>query len=94
MKRLLLLTTLALLIFGCRNRSDLDAAKTNTTKLAYPFKPAYSINWQPGDEKNALIVLNSLKKYASGDVKGAFDNYADSITFLATIFILKAKKTA
>ena len=27
---------------------------------AYPFAPKYSLNWQPGDEKNALLVLNCL----------------------------------
>jgi len=80
------------MFFSCHNSSSVDAVKTDTAKLTYPFKPGYSINWQPGDEKNALIVLNSLKKYVDGDVKGTFDSFADTVTFVADNFYYKGKK--
>ena len=92
MKYLLLLTIVGLLFFSCRDSHSVRFEKTDATKLNYPFRPGYSINWQPGDEKNALIVLNSLKKYTAGDIKGAFENYADTVTFLGDNFYFKGKK--
>jgi len=92
MKYFLLPTIVGLLFLSCRNSNSVQVEKTEATKLNYPFRPGYSINWQPGDEKNALIVLNSLKKYTAGDLKGAFENYADTVTFLGDNFYFKGKK--
>lgn len=93
MKQFLLLLIVCIAFFSCRNKSSSDAGKGGTTaKLSYPFTPKYSINWQPGDEKNALIVLNCLKKYVDGDVKGAVENFADTCDFLADQFAFHGKK--
>jgi hypothetical protein len=70
------------------NQTNADTAK----KLTYPFTPKYSINWQPGDEKNAVIVLNCLKKYLAGDMKGAVENFADTVEFVGDQFYFKGKK--
>jgi hypothetical protein len=68
-----------------------NEAAADTAKLNYPFKPKYSLKWEPGDEKNAVIVLNCLKKYIDGDVDGAVADFADSIEFIADGFHFKGK---
>jgi hypothetical protein len=84
---------LCTLFCACKSKpATTGQAKNDTAKLTYPFTPKYSINWQPGDEKNAVIVLNCLKKYIAGDVKGAVENFADTVEFIADQFYFKGKK--
>jgi len=93
MKRLFLIPILCIILFSCKSTTTNQPAKSDTTaKLNYPFTPRYSINWQPGDEKNALIVLNCLKKYVAGDVKGAVENFADTVEFVGDQFHFWGKK--
>ena len=93
MKQLLLIPILCIAVFSCKNTTNNQPAKSATTaKHNYPFTPRYSINWQPGDEKNALIVLNCLKKYVAGDVKGAVENFADTVEFVGDQFHFWGKK--
>lgn len=92
MKPALLILCLCLMLFSCKNTSTTEQASTDTTKIDYPFKPKYSINWQRGDEHNALIVLKCLKKYIAGDVKGALENFADTTEFVGDQFHFKGKK--
>jgi len=93
MKQLLLLLFISIMLFSCKSKSDTDQSKADTSaKLDYPFKPKYSINWQKGDEKNALMVLNCLKKYVDGDIKGCVENFADTSEFLADQFYFKGSK--
>jgi hypothetical protein len=92
---LCILFVLSIVFFSCKNKSSTDQTTGSTTKkdtLNYPFKARYSINWQPGDEKNALIVLNCLKKYVAGDVKGAVENFADTVIFIGDQFYFSGKK--
>jgi len=96
MKQLLFLIFSALFFLGCGNGSQKEEAKTDSTSkketLNYPFTAKYSLNWQPGDEKNAVLVLNAFKKYLDGDVKGSFSYFADSIEFIADKFYFKGRK--
>ncbi|HTD39086.1 MAG TPA: hypothetical protein VK671_00600 [Mucilaginibacter sp.] len=93
MKRTLLMLALSVALFSCKGKSNTDAVSTDTaTKLNYPFTPRYSIKWQPGDERNALMVLNCLKKYVDGDIKGCVENFADTSEFLADQFYFKGSK--
>jgi len=93
MKPSLLMIVLCAALFSCKSKtSDQQTISDTTAKLDYPFKPKYSINWQKGDEKNALIVLNCLKKYVDGDVKGCVENFADTVTFMADQFYFNGKK--
>jgi len=93
MKRLLILPAFcALLLFSCDHKSTTEQAKTDTAKLNYPFPHKYPINWQPGDEKNAVTVLNALKKYVAGDLPGTFEPFADSVEFIGDQFYFKGKK--
>ena len=83
MKQSLLLIFSCIVFFGCGTAPKQDEAKTDSTAkketLAYAFTAKYSLNWQPGDEKNAVLVLNCIRKYVDGDVKGSFAYFADSI---------------
>ncbi len=96
MKQLILmLFIMSVVFFSCKNKSTTGQSNTDNTKkdsLNYPFKAKYSINWQPGDEKNALIVLNCLKKYVAGDVKGAVENFADTVNFIGDQFYFSGRK--
>jgi len=96
MKQNSLLLFACILIFGCTNVPKQDEAKTDSTAikepLIYPFTAKYSLNWKPGDEKNAVLVLNSLKKYIDGDVKGCAAYFADSVEFIADKFHFLGKK--
>jgi hypothetical protein len=96
MKLSLFFIFLCIVFFGCNSEPKPTAAKTDSTEkketLTYPFTAKYSLNWQPGDEKNAVLVLNCIKKYVDGDVKGSFAYFADSIEFLGDKFHFVGKK--
>ena len=96
MKQSLLLIFSCIVFFGCNNVANQEVAKTDSTAkketISYPFTAKYSLNWQPGDEKNAVLVLNSIKKYMDGDVKGTFSYFADSVEFIADKFHFVGKK--
>ena len=96
MKKLLFMFFSVMFFLACSNEPQKEEAKTDSTAkketLSYPFTPTYTVNWQPGDEKNAVMVLNSFKKYLDGDVKGSFADFADSIEFLADKFYFKGRK--
>ncbi|MGZ3767785.1 MAG: hypothetical protein ACXVA2_24190 [Mucilaginibacter sp.] len=92
MKQFLLMLGLCIALFSCKNKSTTEQGNADTAILNYPFKPKYSIKWERGDEKNALIVLNCLKKYVAGDVKGALENFSDTTEFIGDQFHFKGKK--
>jgi len=96
MKKILVLVFISAAFFGCGSEPKKDEAKTDSTAkkepLVYPFTAKYSLNWQPGDEKNAVLALTSFKKYVDGDVKGAFDYFADSIEFIMDKFHFVGKR--
>ena len=96
MKQHLLAILLCIIIFSCNTPAKTDDAKTDSTAtkqaLVYPFVPKYSINYQPGDEKNAVIALTAFKKFLDGDVKGCFDSFTDSFEFIADKYHFKGTK--
>jgi len=92
MKQSLLMLAFCTLFFGCKSKSDSGQVQTDTAKLSYPFKPKYSINWQPGDEKNAQTVLNCLKDYVAGDIKGCAGAFSDTSEFIGDQFYFKGPK--
>ncbi|HEY2348351.1 MAG TPA: hypothetical protein VGH64_05020 [Puia sp.] len=96
MKKSLLAILLSVLFFGCGSGPKQDEPKTDSTvkkePLVYPFTSKYSLNWQPGDEKYAVLALTAFKKYLDGDVKGSFEYFADSIEFFANKFHFSGKK--
>jgi hypothetical protein len=96
MKKFLTLLFPCIGFWACTSSSNQDAAKSDSASkkeaLVYPFTAKYSLNWQPGDEKNAVMVLNAFKKYTDGDVKGSFVYFGDSVEFIADKFHFKGKK--
>ncbi|MFI5153808.1 MAG: hypothetical protein ACHQET_10775 [Chitinophagales bacterium] len=101
MKKSLIFIFSSMVLFACNSETPKqEEAKTDTTAtaaakketLTYPFTPRYTMNWQAGDEKNAVLVLNSFKKYLDGDVKGAFADFADPMEFIGDNFYYKGKK--
>jgi hypothetical protein len=96
-KKSFLFIFLSSIIFGCgTNEPKKEEAKTDSMAkkvvLDYPYTAKYSLNWQPGDEQNAVVVLNSIKKYMDGDIAGSFSDFADSITFVADKFLFTGTK--
>jgi len=96
MKQILSVIILSLGFLSCNTEPKTEVSKTDsmTAKepIIYPFTPKYSINWQGGDERNALLVLNCLKHYVAGDVKGALADFADTVEFIADKFYFKGSK--
>ena len=80
-------------LFRCSNDTMQAEAKGDTIVkkeiLGYPFTAKYSIRWQPGNEKNAVLVLNCLKKYVAGDIKGCAAYLADTSEFVGDKFNFK-----
>ena len=97
MKKSLLFIFLCIGLFSCNNGpkpTDIKTSDSTAKKdtLNYPFKAKYSLNWQPGDEKNAVMVLDCLKKYVDGDIKGCLAYFADSTEFIGDKFHFKGSK--
>ncbi|HEV7424011.1 MAG TPA: hypothetical protein VGO21_02355 [Candidatus Paceibacterota bacterium] len=81
-------------LLSCHNGSKSsddknDGSSAVRDSLAYPFTASYSLKWQPGDEKNALLVLNCLKKYVAGDINGSAAYFADTAEFVGDKFYFK-----
>jgi hypothetical protein len=87
---------LSVIFMGCMNEVKKEEPKTDSVAkketLVYPYTAKYSLNWQPGDEKYAVLALTAFKKYVDGDVKGSFAYFADSIEFIADKFYFRGKK--
>ncbi|RCH55606.1 hypothetical protein DJ568_06855 [Mucilaginibacter hurinus] len=75
-----------ILLSACYQKKNKSNDNIPTDSLNYPFKTNYGINWVKGDEKNALVVLNYLKKYVDGDIKGGLQNFADTVIFTSDNF--------
>lgn len=83
MKKLLLISCLATII-ACNSSDTGQKQETGSSgsspmptmpyTLAKPYK-----NWQPGDQQNALLVLNSLKAYEEGNINKSIEAFADSV---------------
>lgn len=85
-----------ILFFSCKSQNQQkDIPKRNPqvkTAVVFPFTHQYSINCRPGDEKNALIALNFLKKYEKGDLKSCVNDFADSVEFIGDDFQFKGTR--
>ncbi|MDX1956422.1 MAG: hypothetical protein SFU20_12905 [Chitinophagaceae bacterium] len=83
MKRLLMISCLATLI-ACNSADTGQKTETSSdSKTAIPTMP-YTLdkpykNWQPGDQQNALLVMNSLKAWENGDITKSMEAFADTV---------------
>jgi hypothetical protein len=86
MKPLLVFFFLSIGVISCNSDPKTEPAKTDSVvakqAIVYPFTPKYSLNWQAGDEKNALIVLNCLKNFTDGNMKAVLIDFADTVEFI------------
>ncbi|HLA60110.1 MAG TPA: hypothetical protein VK622_15150 [Puia sp.] len=93
LKQLLPAMLLFISLLSCNNESkpmdDKNGKPANSDTLDYPFAASYSLKWVPGDERNALLVLNCLKKYVAGDIKGSAAYFADTAEFIGDKFYFK-----
>jgi hypothetical protein len=91
MKKILLISSVAIFALACNNNDAKDAKTGDTTKMAtvsdakmatpdmpFPLSHPYA-NWQTGDPQHAVTVMNGLKAFVSGDVKTSMEAFGDSI---------------
>jgi hypothetical protein len=96
LKQFLLASMLFISILSCNNESKpvndkIDSLAKKETPT-YPFTAKYSLKWQPGDEKNALLVLNCLKKYVEADINGSAAYFADTAEFIGDKFSFRGSR--
>ncbi|SFD58210.1 hypothetical protein SAMN05518672_102492 [Chitinophaga sp. CF118] len=96
MKTFVLLTCTILFAIACKNPNSKsenpssDSAKTVGTtmeELNYPYtlsKP-YK-DWQPGDKKNALMVMQMIKAWETKNIPECASYFADSVDFQLDYF--------
>lgn len=96
LKQLVLPSMLFVSILSCNNESKPVSEKTDSLVKkeppTYPFTAKYSLKWQPGDEKNALLVLICLKKYVEGDINGSAAYFADTAEFIGDKFYFRGSR--
>ena len=89
MKQIFMLA-LVVLLFSCNSETK-DAGTSTETKIestsdlqyAYNLKGSPNDNWDRGDQKNVVLVLNCLKAYENNKIDEAISYFADSVQFAA-----------
>ena len=83
------------------NSETKDAKTSEETKIepatekltyAYTLKDHPSDNWDRGDQKNFVMVLNSLKAFENNKLGDAFTDFADSVQLSFDEFEAKLSK--
>jgi len=96
MKPFIFLSCIIMGMLSCNSEPKPEAVKTDSVAakepVIYPFTPKYPPNYQVGDEKNAVMVLNALKHYVEGDIKGTLADFGDSVEFYADKFHFKGSR--
>lgn len=102
MKKVLLFACMAVFIFGCTNSADSPDSKADTLKttstssasdLVYPYQLEGEYkDWQPGDKKHAVNVMNSLKAFETGDIAASVAAFGDSVNIRFDNFYQKFSK--
>jgi len=80
---------LAVILFSCS--SEMKDAKKEEPKTepaenltyAYSLKDRPNDNWDRGDQKNVVMVLNALKAFENNKIDEAVSYFADSVQFSA-----------
>lgn len=89
----------AAILFSCNSETK-DANTKEETKTepaeqltyAYTLKDRPADNWDRGDQKNVVMVLNSLKAWENNNLDEALKDFADSIQFTMDGFDAKLSK--
>ncbi len=85
MKKLMLYLLVCLFALSCKEGDKTSSAETKSDstkeKLDYPYTIDHPGEyWIPGDPKNALIALKSLKAFETGNITEAVSYFADSVS--------------
>jgi hypothetical protein len=98
MKKLFVIA-LAAILFSCGSETKEASTKEEpkiepTEKLtyAYPLKDQPSDNWDRGDQKNVVLVLNSLKAWENNNLDEAMKDFADTMQLYFDGFEAKLSK--
>lgn len=88
MKKTILIASVVIFAAACNSGGEADKKGTdssgnagrNSTELVYPYKldKGYR-DWQPGDQKHAVTVMNSLKGFENGDLAACMAGFGDSV---------------
>ena len=78
MKKLLFFVCMALFAFGCNDKSVSTDAKTGKLDYPYSLDRPYK-DWQPGDQKHAVIVMKSLKAWETNNIAEAVTYFGDNV---------------
>src|SRR5258708_5062225 len=79
MKKILLISSLAIFAFACNNNdTKMSDSKMTTADMPFPLDHPYD-NWQAGDPQHAVTVMNGLKAFANGDVNTSMNAFGDSV---------------
>ena len=88
MRKTFLFLSLAFIASSCNNGGSTDANNADSSKkdgaktegLVYPYKleKGYK-DWQPGDQKHVVTVMNGLKAFENGDIKACLATFGDSV---------------
>ena len=96
MKNLLFFLFAASAAVSCNNQIPYFEAKVqpvNEEKYEYPYTSDRPFNnWEIGDEKNIVLVLNSLKAYQDGKIATSIENFADVVTLEFDNYHFKGNK--
>ena len=89
----------AVILFSCnsetKDANTKEQPKTETAEklvYAYNLKDQPNDNWDKGDQKNVVMVLNSLKAWENNNLDEALKDFADSIHFVMDGFDAKLSK--
>ena len=92
------LVVFAVILFACGSETK-DATKeepkiepAEQLTYAYTLKDHPSDNWDRGDQKNVVMVLNSLKAFENNKIDEAVSSFADSVQFISDGFDAKLSK--
>lgn len=77
-------------LFSCSNETKDASTKaepkiesSESLQYAYNLKDRPNDNWDRGDQKNVVLVLNSLKAFENNQIDEAVKSFADSVQFAA-----------
>ena len=58
--------------------STIDAG-SQEKDVQYAYTIEHPDNWETGDKKNTVVVLNSLKAFENGDLEASMQGFADTV---------------
>ena len=73
-------------------KEEVKSEPTANLTYAYPLKDRPADNWDRGDQKNVVLVLNSLKAFENNNIDEAIANFADSVQLYFDGFEAKLSK--